>query len=27
VLTRTKAEGRTVATALRAAGVPHAFYK
>lgn len=27
VLTRTKAEGRTVAASLRAAGVPHAFYK
>ncbi|HEX8791788.1 MAG TPA: UvrD-helicase domain-containing protein [Polyangiaceae bacterium] len=27
VLTRTKAEGRAVAACLRAAGVPHAFYK
>ncbi len=27
VLTRTKAEGRAVAATLRAAGVPHAFYK
>jgi exodeoxyribonuclease V beta subunit len=27
VLTRTKAEGRGVAACLRAAGVPHAFYK
>ena len=27
VLTRTKAEGRVVAASLRAAGVPHAFYK
>jgi exodeoxyribonuclease V beta subunit len=27
VLTRTAREGRTIGTALRAAGVPHAFYK